>query len=93
MTMEERVAVVSTCKGVFKVIPNAPFPGIPEEFLRKWNIHVVCHSPEYDKEDDKYYEVPRKLGMTRILPRTEGISTSALIKRAKLYGEDSKQKF
>ncbi len=71
---------MATCKGVYKVIPNAPFPGIPLEFLQKWNIHVVCLSPEYDKPDDKYYAVPRQLGMTRVLPRTDGISTSDIIK-------------
>ncbi len=93
MTMEERAAVVATCKGVFKVIKNAPCPGIPEEFLRKHNIHIVCLSTEYDKADDKYYAVPRRLGITRVLPRTEGISTSDLIKRVKAYGTESKQVF
>jgi glycerol-3-phosphate cytidylyltransferase-like family protein len=80
MTMKERAEVVATCKGVYKVILDAPCPGIPEEFLRKWNIHVVCLSTEYDKPDDVYYAIPRKLGITRVLPRTDGISTSDLIK-------------
>jgi glycerol-3-phosphate cytidylyltransferase-like family protein len=93
MTMAERVQVVATCKGVFQVIPSAPCPGIPEEFLRKHNIHIVCLSTEYDKPDDIYYAIPRKLGITRVLPRTEGISTSDLIKRVKAYGSESKQKF
>jgi cytidyltransferase-like protein len=93
MTMQERIAVVSTCKGVYKCIPDAPCPGIPKEFLEKYNIHIVCLSTEYDKPDDKYYALPRQLGMTRVLPRTEGISTSDLIKRVKMYGQESKQVF
>jgi cytidyltransferase-like protein len=93
MTMKERMEVVATCKGVYKVIADAPCPGIPKEFLEKWNIHIVCLSPEYDTPNDPYYKIPRALGMCRVLPRTDGISTSDLIKRVKLYGQDSQQVF
>lgn len=63
MTMEERANAVRTCKYVHKVrfsvaaqcilkdpqvIENPPAKGIPEEFIKKHNIHVVCLSPEYD---------------------------------------------
>jgi len=85
MTMEERAAVVSTSKYVHKVIAPGPFPGIPEEFIRKHRIHVVCHSPEYGSETDKYYTIPRKMGITKMMPRTEGMSTSELIRRVKNY--------
>jgi glycerol-3-phosphate cytidylyltransferase-like family protein len=78
---------------VFKVIANPPGNGLSKEFLEKWNIHVVCCSPEYDKEGDHYYKVPRELGMIRVLPRTEGVSTSDLIKRVQKYGTESKQVF
>ena len=91
MTMDERAKAVAVCKGVFQVIKNAPCPGIPLEFIQKYNLHIVCLSTEYDVEGDKYYEIPRKLGMTRVLPRTEGISTSDLIKRVQAYGTESKQ--
>ena len=84
MTLEERCAIVATCKGVDEVIPAAPYPGIPESFLREHNIHIVAHSPEYDRPDDRYYAVPRALGMTRVLPRTDGISTSELLRRVQL---------
>eukprot|EP00741_Cyanophora_paradoxa_P013417 tig00020685_g12956.t1 len=86
MTHEERCAEVAACKHVSAVIPNAPCSGIPREFLVKHNIHVVCHSAEYDRPDDAYYAVPRQMGITRVLPRTEGISTSDLIHRCKLSG-------
>jgi len=76
---------------VYKVIPNTPFPGLTAEFLRKWNIHVVCLSPEYDTPEDKYYKVPRELGITRVLPRTDGMSTSELIARCKIYWEKEQE--
>lgn len=83
MTLKERVDAVAACKGVYKVVPGAPCFGLTEEFLKEHKIHVVAHSTEYDKEDDKYYDVPRKMGMTRVLPRTEGMSTSELLNRIK----------
>jgi len=86
MTTQERVNEVKGCKNVHEVIPNAPCNGLTEDFIKKHNIHIVAHSVEYDKPEDKYYAVPRKMGITRVLPRTEGLSTSELIRRIKEYG-------
>eukprot|EP00817_Percolomonadidae_sp_ATCC50343_P006303 CAMPEP_0117419078 /NCGR_PEP_ID=MMETSP0758-20121206/724_1 /TAXON_ID=63605 /ORGANISM="Percolomonas cosmopolitus, Strain AE-1 (ATCC 50343)" /LENGTH=160 /DNA_ID=CAMNT_0005199951 /DNA_START=820 /DNA_END=1299 /DNA_ORIENTATION=+ len=61
MNMRERCEVVGGLSTVYKVIPNAPYPGIPESFLQKHNIHVVCHSVEYENPNDIYYATPRKL--------------------------------
>ena len=41
------------------------------EYIERWP----------DPKDDKYYRVPREMGIARPLPRTETISTSDLIKR------------
>lgn len=76
---------MKACRNVHEVIANAPCNGLTEEFIKKHNIHVVAHSVEYDKPDDKYYAVPRKLGINRVLPRTDGLSTSELIRRVKEY--------
>lgn len=81
MTLRERVDAVSACKGVHKVVPGGPCFGLTEEFLKEHKIHVVAHSTEYDSEDDKYYKVPRQMGITRVLPRTEGMSTTELLTR------------
>jgi cytidyltransferase-like protein len=83
MTTQERAQVVSHCKYVHKVIPNCPATrgSLTEEWLKTHNIHIVCHGEEYNREDDLWYQHPRRLGMTRILPRTSGVSTSNLIKR------------
>ena len=85
MTVNERVEAVKACKFVSEVIPNAPWQDISEEFINKNNIHVVAHSQEYDNPLDTYYETPRKLSITKVLPRTEGMSTSELIRRINEY--------
>jgi len=85
MNLDERCNIVATCKYVHKVIRDAPGNGLTEEFIRKYKIHIVCHSWEYDKTDDHYYAIPRKMGITRVTPRTEGVSTSNLIKRVAAY--------
>lgn len=83
MTTEEREAVVSACKYVFKVISHAPCKkgSLSEEFIHKHNIHIVVCSEEYDSPDDEWYAAPRKMGILRPLPRTSGVSTSDLVRR------------
>jgi len=46
MTMQERASVVATSKYVHKVIAPAPFPGIPEDFIKKYRIqwYVILRS-------------------------------------------------
>jgi len=89
MTSSERCAEVEACKAVTKVIPNAPCFGITLEFLEEHQIHVVAYGQEYlerypDPKDDPYYRVPRELGIAQPLPRTEGLSTSDLIRRIQM---------
>lgn len=81
MTTEERCREVMSCRFVSEVIPGSPVDGLTEEFLRKHNIHVVVCGAEYDKPDDKYYAVPRRMGILKTSPRTDGMSTSTLISR------------
>eukprot|EP00301_Raphidiophrys_heterophryoidea_P003367 c11522_g1_i3.p1 GENE.c11522_g1_i3~~c11522_g1_i3.p1 ORF type:complete len:261 (+),score=56.78 c11522_g1_i3:712-1494(+) len=85
MTTQERIAVVSACQGVFKVIMNAPCTkgALDEAFIREHNIHIVCLGEEYDNPEDQWYAIPRRMGMVRILPRYQGLSTSDLIRRIK----------
>ena len=53
-------------------------------FFEKYNIHYFAVGAEYEnvapgKVD--YYALPRKLGMCKFTARTQGISTSTLIRR------------
>lgn len=89
MNLEERCAEVEALRCVYKVIPGAPCFGLTKEFIEEWKIHIVLASPEYDKPDDKYYTVAREMGILKIMPRTDGVSTSELIDRIrKRYRDD-----
>jgi cytidyltransferase-like protein len=97
MTAEERCAEVEACKAVTKVIPNAPCFGITKEFLDEHQIHVVAYGQEYlerypDPKDDPYYRVPREMGIARPLPRTQGLSTSDLIRRIQMARPSDEKK-
>merc|ERR1740117_2665488 len=96
MTAKEREDEVGACKCVTKVIQNAPCFGLTEEFILKHRIHVVAFGMEYaerfpDPADDPYYRVPRQMGIAVPMPRHEGLSTSALIKRIQTREADSKK--
>lgn len=81
MNCDERCAEVRSCKYVSQVIPGAPCDGLTEEFIRKYNIHVVCYGEEYNTPTDKYYKVAREMGIGVTAPRTAGMSTSEIIRR------------
>lgn len=86
MTHDERCAEVEACKSVTKIIPNAPCFGITKQFIDEHQIHVVAFGQEYldrypDPKHDPYYGYPRTIGIAKPLPRTEGLSTSDLIRR------------
>ena len=79
----ERIRAVLNCTYVNQVIPNCPLK-ITEEFIINNKIHTVGMSDEYALFD-KYgqitsvhsdYEVPFKLGILVIIPRTQGVSSS-----------------
>jgi cytidyltransferase-like protein len=82
LSMEERATTASMCKGVSKVIKNAPMV-LTKEFITDNNIHVVACSSEYDSSEDVYYKVPREMGILKVIPRIEGISTSEILERVK----------
>ena len=91
MTADERARAVENCKFVSKVIRNPPCTkgALTEEFIRKHNIHIVVAGFEYDdspenvakRGEDLWYKAPRDMGILKYIPRTEGVSTSTLIKR------------
>ena len=93
MNEKERAEVVARCKYVYKVIEHAPCTkgALNEEFILKHNIHVVVCGEEYMVEGDEWYAAPRRMGMLTSSPRTEGISTSDLIKRIQQRGEGGKE--
>lgn len=81
LTLEERFAVVSSCKYVDKVIPGSPLK-LTSDFISEHGIDIVVHGNDMSTETLAiYYSVPMKMGILRVLPYTEGISTSDIIRR------------
>jgi len=91
MTTEERAQVVRACNHVHGVILNAPCQKgfLNEKFIDEHNIHIVCLGEEYDNPEDLWYAIPRRLGMVRILPRYNGLSTSDLLRRIRSRMQDN----
>ena len=83
LTMEERVASVAGCRYVDEVLPNAPFI-VDGAWIENHNINLVVHGDDYSPEQvDYFYKVPIEMGIFRIVPYTQGISTSEIIRRCK----------
>ena len=84
MSMNERIEVVSACKYVDNVIPNAPLH-VTEEFLEENEVELVVHAHAAE-DDDRYrkmYSVPDSLGKFLRLEYTDTISTTEIIKRCR----------
>ena len=82
LTMEERATTASYCKSVSKVIKSAPLI-LTQDFIKKYNIHKVVASVEYDDPEDEYYRVPREMGILHIIDRIPGVSTTEIMDRVK----------
>jgi glycerol-3-phosphate cytidylyltransferase len=82
LTMQERIAVISCCRYVHEVIPDAPLV-IGRKYLQEHRIDLVVHGDDMWHSDalQKFYAEPQRLGILRLVPYTAGISTSDIIAR------------
>ena len=81
LTMEERVASVAGCRYVDEVIPNCAY-AVDSAWIKKYNISLVVHGDDLPQEEIQYYyKVPIEMGIFRVIPYTQGISTSEIIRR------------
>ena len=81
--LDERVEVISSCKYVDKIIPDAPLI-VTEEFMDKYDIDLVVHAHDEDDHfQDEFFKIPIQLGKFKRLDYTKSISTSQLIDRCK----------
>lgn len=93
MNMSERMVSVASCFYVDQVIPFAPL-GINQEWMDKHQIDLVCGNacitgdPVYDSQ----YNVPREANKYRIIPYTDGISTTDIIRRVLLRSANAMQR-
>ena len=83
MTMDERVAVIEACRYVDEVIPDSP-NRLTREFLDEHDLALVVHGDDAGAcgFEDVYGPV-REAGLLRLVPRTDDISTTALIARVR----------
>ena len=81
MSLQERCELISSCRYVNEVIPNAP-PYVSRQWITQHQLDAVVTVDNYTKAQiNTYFRHPRDLGILKIVPYTEGISTSDLIRR------------
>ena len=81
LNLEERVSVIEACKYVDEVIIAPPLR-LTEELIRAYDIDVVVHGDDFNEENYlDQYAVPVQMGIFKLVPYTEGISTTEIINR------------
>ncbi len=81
MTLAERVAVIESCRYVDEVVADAPFR-VTQDFLDEHAITTVVHGDDLSPEGaESIYGPAVAAGRFVYVPRTGGISTTALIQR------------
>jgi cytidyltransferase-like protein len=84
MTMDERISVISGCRHVDEVIPDAP-ASVSREWIERHQIDLVAHGDDFDHGQlMAMYRAPHELGILRLVPYTRGISTSDVLERIRL---------
>jgi cytidyltransferase-like protein len=83
LTMDERIKVMSSCKYVDKIIPNAPLT-IDKEYLDLHKIDLICIPDNRTLEEIQLMvKIPYELGIVKMLPYSKEISTTDIIKKIK----------
>lgn len=81
MSLDERAAVVSACRFVDRVIPNAPLH-CTRAFLDSIGAAVVCHGDDFTPEQlDYWYGDLKGTGRLKVVPYTRGVSSREIIDR------------
>jgi len=87
MNVYERVLGTLSCRYVDEVVIGAPL-AITKEFIDSLHINtVVCgsvahsYTESHDHEKDDFYEVPKQLGILKVVPSPSKLTTPEVIKR------------
>jgi len=82
-TMDERIKVISSCKYVDKIIPDAPL-SITKEYIDLHKINQIFIPNNRTIEEIKIMvKIPYEMGIVKEIPYTPEISTTDIIKRIK----------
>lgn len=91
MSVEERTKALEACRYVDEVIPDAPLV-LTHEWLEKHGIDIVAHGDTLRESDIiKLYTIPHKLGLLKIVPRTQTITTKDYLRRLQLAQKSKQQ--
>jgi len=77
-SMDDRVAIVESCKLVDEVVRDAPLK-ITEEYLSEHRIDLMMHGDDMTDFFYECYSVPLEAGIVEFLPYYKGVSTSEII--------------
>jgi ethanolamine-phosphate cytidylyltransferase len=81
MSHAERVKLVSSCRYVDRVIPNAP-AGVTDDFMKEYDLDLVVHGSDYTAETvQTNFPEPAARGCVQPVSYTSGISTTDLMHR------------
>ena len=86
--MEQRMRTVQQCKGVWKVIGEAPLK-TTRKFMVDNRIDIVVVSEEYKNELDVWFDED-VIPFIKFTPRTEGTSTSDIVKAVRENNSDKR---
>ncbi|CAB9506092.1 Ethanolamine-phosphate cytidylyltransferase [Seminavis robusta] len=86
MSDDERMTMVKTCKFVDEVVENCPYVMSPEYLdwvIKEKRIDYVIHGsdPCFTVDGEDVYAAAKATGKFRMIPRTEGVSTSDILGR------------
>lgn len=77
MNLMERMEVVKACKYVNRVIVAKMTQELDERFYKKWDIAVHVQGDE----EPGWYDLPRRLGIFKLLPDCKVFSSTEIKKR------------
>ncbi|MCH9613425.1 MAG: Bifunctional protein HldE [Chlamydiia bacterium] len=86
MSMDERAALIASCKLVDEVIKDPPLCA-SKEWLKEHEIDLVVHGDDFNPDLlVEQYGPAIEMGIFRSVPYTKGISTSELLERVNARG-------
>jgi ethanolamine-phosphate cytidylyltransferase/choline-phosphate cytidylyltransferase len=83
MTMSERIQVIAACRFVHEVIPNAPLT-VTRAWIDEHELDLVVHGDDLaDELLGTMYGIPRDLGILRLVPYANGVSSTEIMERVR----------